>query len=120
MTTVLNFTPANKPGALAGFFDVELKNSMRIYGCSLFRKDGKCFATPPSRSYEKDGVTKWWAHVGFGDSATHRKFCESLCQAATAYVQAKGINLDAHAAPAGPQSGSVPAQAEEFDGYIPF
>jgi hypothetical protein len=56
--TIAAFSPMNA-GALRGFADVTLPSGMLLYRCSIFAKDGRAWASPPSKQIiGRDGVVQ--------------------------------------------------------------
>jgi hypothetical protein len=55
---VTNFR-AIQAGALIGFADVTLPSGMILHRCSIFAKDGKAWASPPSKQVVgRDGIAQ--------------------------------------------------------------
>ena len=86
---VRNFTTISA-GALRGFFDVTSPSGMTLFRCSLFVKDGKAWAGPPSKQViTRDGTVKrgtdgkviYEQTVGFIDRATETRWSDQVIEA---------------------------------------
>lgn len=68
----IKFTPYDK-GSLKGFADIRVpKMGMTFYGFTVHEKNDQKWVAFPSRSYEKDGETKWLPYFKF-DNQTHQE-----------------------------------------------
>jgi len=75
MIECTKWTEVNK-GALWGFADIYIaKSDQDVYGCSVFRSNGKTWMNWPSRDYEdKEGKKKFWPHVKYRNAKTDEAF----------------------------------------------
>jgi hypothetical protein len=87
--TVQNFKPVSA-GALIGFVDVILPSGMVLHHCSVFRKDGRSWASPPSKQVigrdgtvqrTADGKTRYEPTVSFIDRATQERWSAGAIEA---------------------------------------
>ena len=79
MIECTKFTEVNK-GSLWGYADIYIpQTDWEIYGCGIFRKDGKIWAAYPSRNYESsDGKKKYWPHCRFKNKETSENFLKQI------------------------------------------
>ena len=77
-------------GALIGFVDVILPSGMVLHHCSIFRKDGRTWAAPPSKQVigrdgavqrMHDGRTRYEPTVSFVDRATQERWSDGAIKA---------------------------------------
>jgi hypothetical protein len=87
--TVEAFKPINA-GAMRGFCDVTLPSGMVLHRCSIFTKDGKSWASPPSKQVigrdgtvqkAADGKTRYEPTVSFVDRATQERWSAAVIEA---------------------------------------
>jgi hypothetical protein len=87
--TVEDFKPINA-GAMRGFVDVHLPSGMVLHRCSIFAKDDKAWASPPSKQViGRDGVvqktaegkTRYEPTVSFADRATQERWSAAVIEA---------------------------------------
>jgi hypothetical protein len=87
--TAHNFK-AMAAGAMRGVFDVTLASGMVLHRCSLFVKDGRTWASPPSKQIigrdgmvqrTQDGKTKYEPTVSFVDRATQERWSAAAIEA---------------------------------------
>jgi DNA-binding cell septation regulator SpoVG len=87
--TVENFR-AISAGALRGIVDVTLPSGMVLHRCSIFAKDGKAWASPPSKQVigrdgtvqkTTDGRSRYEATVSFIDRATGERWSNAVIEA---------------------------------------
>lgn len=87
--TISDFKPINA-GAMRGFADVHLPSGMILHRCSIFAKDGKAWASPPSKQViGRDGVVQKTAEgkaryeptVSFVDRATQERWSAAVVEA---------------------------------------
>jgi hypothetical protein len=86
---VANFKPT-AAGALRGFVHVTLPSGMVLHRCSIFAKDGKAWASPPSKQVigrdgtvqkTADGKTRYEPVVSFTDRATGERWSAAVVKA---------------------------------------
>ena len=94
--TILKFNRATS-GALAGYFSLKInKSGMIIHGCKFFEKydeeknDIRRWIAFPSKSYEKDGETKWAPIVEYEKKETMRAFNDATLEALDRYFEQHG------------------------------
>ncbi len=81
MLEVTNYKPINK-GALVGTFAVRIPSwNFFINDISLFQKEGRRWLSMPSRSYEKDGQTKYFSYCGLVNKESHERFQDAALKA---------------------------------------
>jgi hypothetical protein len=87
--TVSDFKPISA-GAMKGICDVHLPSGMTLHRCSIFAKDGKAWASPPSKQVigrdgmvqkTAEGKTRYEATVSFADRATQNRWSSSVIEA---------------------------------------
>jgi hypothetical protein len=87
--TVENFKPISA-GAMRGFCDVTLPSGMVLHRCSIFAKDGKAWASPPSKQVigrdgtvqkTTDGKARYEPTVSFTDRATGERWSNAVIEA---------------------------------------
>jgi hypothetical protein len=90
--TVSEFKPI-AAGALRGFCDVHLPSGMVLHRCGIFTKDGKAWASPPSKQVigrdgtvqkTADGKTRYEPTVSFADRATQERWSAQVIEAVRA------------------------------------
>ena len=86
---VSDFKPI-RAGAMRGFADVHLPSGMILHRCSIFAKDGKAWASPPSKQVigrdgtvqkTADGKTRYEPTVSFVDRATQERWSNAVIEA---------------------------------------
>lgn len=91
MTTISisDFKPMSA-GALRGFADVRLPSGLILHRCSIFAKDDKAWAAPPSKQVigrdgtvqkSADGRTRYEPTVSFADRATQERWSTGVIDA---------------------------------------
>jgi hypothetical protein len=87
--TVKDFKPINA-GAMRGFVDVHLPSGMVLHRCTIFAKDEKAWASPPSKQViardgtvqkTADGKTRYEPTVSFIDRATQERWSAAVIEA---------------------------------------
>ena len=87
--TISDFKPVSA-GALRGFCDVTMPSGMVLHRCSIFAKDGKAWASPPSKQViGKDGTVRRDANgkvryeptVSFADRPTQERWSGAVIEA---------------------------------------
>ena len=87
--TVENFK-AISAGAMRGFCDVTLPSGMVLHRCSIFAKDGKAWASPPSKQIigrdgavqkTAEGKARYEPAVSFVDRATGDRWSAAVIEA---------------------------------------
>src|SRR4051794_10493266 len=87
--TVQNFTPLSA-GALVGFLDVTLPSGMVLHRCSIFTKDDRAWASPPSKQVigrdgtvqkTADGKARYEPTVSFVDRPTQERWSNAVVAA---------------------------------------
>jgi hypothetical protein len=87
--TVSDFKPI-RAGALRGFADAHLPSGMILHRCSIFAKDDKAWASPPSKQVigrdgtvqkTADGKNRYEATVSFVDRATQERWSAAVIEA---------------------------------------
>jgi hypothetical protein len=87
--TISDFKPVAS-GAMVGFCDVHLPSGMTLHRCSVFSKDGRAWASPPSKQVigrdgtvqrTQDGKTKYEPTVSFVDRATQERWSVAVIAA---------------------------------------
>jgi hypothetical protein len=87
--TVSDFKPI-QAGAMRGFADVHLPSGMILHRCSIFAKDDKTWAAPPSKQVigrdgtvqkTADGKTRYEPTVSFVDRATQERWSGAVIEA---------------------------------------
>jgi hypothetical protein len=87
--TISGFKPINA-GALRGFADVQLPSGMLLHRCSIFAKDGKAWASPPSKQVigrdgtvqkTAEGKARYEPTVSFIDRATGERWSAAVIEA---------------------------------------
>jgi hypothetical protein len=87
--SVKDFKPI-RAGALRGFADVHLPSGMILHRCSIFAKDDKAWASPPSKqvvgrdgSVQRtgDGKIRYEQAVSFIDRATQERWSAGVIEA---------------------------------------
>jgi hypothetical protein len=77
-------------GALRGFCDVSLPSGMILYRCSVFGKDGKAWASAPSKQVigrdgtvqrSANGKVRYEPTVAFVDRATQERWSAAVIEA---------------------------------------
>jgi hypothetical protein len=77
-------------GAMRGFADVLLPSGMILHRCSIFAKDDKAWASPPSKQIigrdgtvqrTADGKTRYEPTVSFVDRATQERWSAAVIDA---------------------------------------
>lgn len=77
-------------GAMRGFADVHLPSGMILHRCSIFAKDGKAWASPPSKQViGRDGTVqragggkvRYEPTVSFADRATQERWSAAVIEA---------------------------------------
>jgi hypothetical protein len=77
-------------GALRGFADVTLPSGMVLHRCSIFAKDDKAWASPPSKQVigrdgtvqkTADGKTRYEPTVSFVDRQTQERWSAAVIEA---------------------------------------
>jgi hypothetical protein len=72
--TIRNARPLVK-NTLRGFFDVELPSGLKLNGCTLHQKDGRCWIGLPSREWTRpDGAKSYVPIVEIPDRDARDKF----------------------------------------------
>jgi hypothetical protein len=86
---VKDFKPVSA-GAMRGFADVYLPSGMVLHRCSIFAKDGKVWASPPSKQVvgrdgvaqkTADGKTRYEPTVSFVDRSTQERWSTAVIEA---------------------------------------
>jgi hypothetical protein len=86
---VSDFKPV-AAGALRGFCDVVMPSGMKLHRCSIFAKDGKAWAGPPSKQVigkdgtvqrDANGKVRYEPTVSFADRATQDRWSEAVITA---------------------------------------
>jgi hypothetical protein len=86
---VSDFKPI-RAGALCGFADVHLPSGMILHRCSVFSKDAKAWASPPSKQVvgrdgtvqrAADGKARYEPTVSFVDRATQERWSSAVIEA---------------------------------------
>lgn len=86
---VQNFKPMSA-GALIGIVDVTLPSGMVLYHCSIFRKDDRIWASPPSKQVigrdgtvqrTADGKARYEQVVSFVDRSTGERWSNAVIAA---------------------------------------
>lgn len=81
MIEITNYKAINK-GALVGSFAVKMPTwNFFINDINLFQKEGRRWISMPSRSYEKDGQTKYFPFCGLMNKDAHDRFQEHALKA---------------------------------------
>ena len=79
-----------RSGALVGFCDVHLPSGMILHRCSIFCKDDKAWASPPSKQVigrdgsvarSADGKVRYEATVSFQDRWTQERWSNAVIEA---------------------------------------
>jgi hypothetical protein len=79
-----------RAGALIGFVDVTLPSGMILHRCSIFTKDDKAWASPPSKQVisrdgtiqrTADGKTRYEPTVSFKDRWTQERWSTAVIEA---------------------------------------
>jgi hypothetical protein len=87
--TVSDFKPISA-GAMRGFADVHLPSGMVLHRCSIFAKDDKTWASPPSKQVigrdgtvqkTADGKTRYEQVVSFVDRPTQERWSAAVIEA---------------------------------------
>lgn len=87
--TISDFKPISA-GAMRGFADVHLASGMILHRCSIFAKDDKAWASPPSKQVigrdgtvqkTTDGKTRYEQTVSFVDRATQERWSAAVIEA---------------------------------------
>jgi hypothetical protein len=86
---ILGFRPM-QAGALVGFADVALPSGMVLHRCSIFTKDERAWASPPSKPVigrdgvaqrTADGKTRYEPTVSFTDRWTQERWSNAIVEA---------------------------------------
>jgi len=86
MVECKKFTPYKK-GNLQGFADLYVdKWGVTIYGCSLFKKEGKRWINFPSKEYEEEGEKKFIPMMNFESKHHQFAFSEKAKQAIDQFI----------------------------------
>ena len=87
--TISDFKPI-LAGALIGFLDTHHPSGTTFHRCGIFRKDGRVWATPPSKQVigrdgmvqrTQDGKTKYEPTVSFVHRATQERWSNAVIAA---------------------------------------
>jgi hypothetical protein len=87
--SVRDFKPI-RAGALRGVADVHLPSGMILHRCSIFAKDDKAWASPPSKQVigrdgtvqkTADGKARYEATVSFVDRVTQERWSTAVIEA---------------------------------------
>ena len=88
-TTISDFKPI-AAGAMRGFVDVHLPSGMTLHRCSIFAKDGRVWASPPSKqvigrdgTVQRDagGKVRYEPTVSFTDRTTQERWSAGVIEA---------------------------------------
>lgn len=90
MIEIIECMKSHKEGALKATITVKfIKTNMIVNSICIFETNGKQWASPPSRSYEKDGKKKYWPYIFFGEKEVHEKTMKAICDAYNEYQKQK-------------------------------
>jgi hypothetical protein len=87
--TISDFKPISS-GAMIGFVDVQLPSGMTVHRCSVFAKDGRIWASPPSKQVigrdgtvqrTTDGKSRYEPCVSSADRATQERWSGAVTAA---------------------------------------
>jgi hypothetical protein len=87
--TVSNFKPV-VAGAMRGFVDVHMPSGMTLHRCSIFAKDDRVWASPPSKQVigrdgqvqrMPNGKARYEPNVSFVDRATQERWSIAVIDA---------------------------------------
>jgi hypothetical protein len=85
---ISDFKPI-QAGAMVGFCDVHLPSGMTLHRCSIFAKDDKAWASPPSKQVigrdgtvqrSADGKTRYEPTVSFKDRWTQERWSNAVIE----------------------------------------
>lgn len=97
---ILNVKPFSS-GSLKAFFDVFIpKTGMEVYGCSLFLKNNRWWASLPSKDYVADDGTKKYSSVcRYRDKDTAGAWSDAVVKLVHQYCANNGIHLQQDQSP---------------------
>jgi hypothetical protein len=87
--TISDFKPV-AAGAMVGFCDVHQPSGMTLHRCTVFSKDGRAWAAPPSKQVisrdgtvqrTADGKARYEPTVSFVDRATQSRWSDAVIAA---------------------------------------
>lgn len=112
---IIQYKPVDK-GATKGYITLFVpKWELTIYNITLYEKDGKMWISFPSKSYEKDGQTKWFSFMRFEKPEMMDKFGAEVI---AAWKQHQG-NAPSAIKPA-TTGQRPPTPVEDYDDGLPF
>ncbi len=85
---IANFKPV-AAGALRGFCDVTMPSGMTLHRCGIFAKDGRAWASPPSKQVigkdgtvqrDASGKTRYEPTVTFADRPTQERWSSAVIE----------------------------------------
>lgn len=95
MIDCIRYKPVNK-GCLLGFADllVEDLHMVNIYGCGVFKQDGKRWVTMPSREVidPETGMRKYYAYMRFHEPGTMGQFSHEAMKGILPHIDPQFLN----------------------------
>jgi hypothetical protein len=83
---IIQYKPIDK-GHTKGYITLFVPAwGLNIYNITLYEKDGKKWISFPSKSYEKDGTTKWFSYLRFENQEHMAKFSNEVLKALDDYL----------------------------------
>lgn len=112
---IIQYKPVDK-GATKGYITLFVpKWELTIYNITLYEKDGKMWISFPSKSYEKDGQTKWFSFMRFEKPEQMEAFSAQVINAWKGYQPKAPSALK----PQAPMQ-RAPAPVEDYNDGLPF
>ena len=87
--TISDFKPL-AAGAMRGICDVTMPSGMTLHRCGIFAKDGRAWASPPSKQVigrdgavqrDANGKTRYEPTVSFADRPTQERWSTAVIEA---------------------------------------
>jgi DNA-binding cell septation regulator SpoVG len=75
------YEPRYRDGKILAFADVDVADGVIVRGFRLVRGERGLFATVPSRAFQADGRTRYYAQVSFSSSEVRERFLAQLLEA---------------------------------------
>jgi DNA-binding cell septation regulator SpoVG len=75
------YEPKYRDGKIVAFADVDVADGVIVRGFRLIRGERGLFATVPSRAFQADGRTRYYAQVGFSSNEVRDRFLSRLLEA---------------------------------------
>jgi DNA-binding cell septation regulator SpoVG len=84
------YEPKYRDGKIVAFADVDVANGVIVRGFRLVRGERGLFATVPSRAFQAEGRTRYYAQVSFSSTEVREHFLARLLEAYQQWEKQKG------------------------------